>query len=114
MKQCGCGCLKKPLFIYKWIEKVGGAAGAVFLLVAVVIGVLSAPQLISNPRIYWRSWILGSIYQPIGCIFGYVLWNGISSMPLAYAPRVCPSRMPLTYAPPYIAGGNYICKGGAF
>ena len=73
VKQCGCGCLKKPLFIYKWIEKVGGAAGAVFLLVAVIIGVLSAPQLISNPRIYWRSWVLGSIYQPIGCIFGYTM-----------------------------------------
>ena len=101
MKQCGCGCLKKPLFIYKWIEKVGGAAGAVFLLVAVVIGVLSAPQLISNPRIYWRSWVLGSIYQPIGCIFGYV--NGISSMPLAYAPRVCP---------PLHRGGKLYMQGG--
>jgi len=70
VKQCGCGCLKKPLFIYKWIEKIGGFSGAVFLLVAVIIGVLSAPQLISNPRIYWRSWVLGSVYQPIGCIFG--------------------------------------------
>jgi hypothetical protein len=43
------------------VEKVGNVMGAVFLVVAVILGVLDAPELIGNPDIYWRSWILGEL-----------------------------------------------------
>ena len=41
------------------VEKVGNVLGAIFLIVAVILGVLDAPELIGNPHLYWRSWILG-------------------------------------------------------
>lgn len=56
-------------FIYKWVEIAGSVIGGLTLAAAVVVGLDDNPDLM-NPMDYPGEWILASIFQPVGCLFG--------------------------------------------
>eukprot|EP00949_MAST-11_sp_MAST-11-sp1_P002620 g2620.t1 len=58
--------------IYKWVEKVGSAIGALFLVAAVITGVTGNPD-IMDPTQYPGEWLLAAIFQPVGCIVGFTM-----------------------------------------
>lgn len=67
---------KKPEWAPK-VEMFGSGLGVVFILIALVIGVLDNPDLF-NPSVFPASWVSAVFYQPVGCLLGYVtarLWK---------------------------------------
>ena len=56
----------------KYVEKMGGIMGALFLLISLVFGVVDNQKLF-DMTIFWKSWLLGLLFQPVGCIFGYTV-----------------------------------------
>ena len=69
MKVCG-------KFIWEWIEKATTAFGALFLLLALVFGVIENEEKLFKTT-PWSVWVISIIFQPLGCAFGYfVARNG--------------------------------------
>jgi len=62
---------KHPNFAW-YIEKLGGAFGVIFLIVSLIFGIIDNQKLF-DLTIFWKSWLLGSFFQPLGCIFGYTV-----------------------------------------
>lgn len=56
----------------KYVEKIGGIMGGLFLVVSLIIGVIDNQKLF-DMTIFWKSWLLGLLFQPVGCIFGYTV-----------------------------------------
>ena len=52
-----------------YIEKFGGAMGALFLLVSLVFGIYENQKLF-DVTVFWKAWILALLFQPVGCLFG--------------------------------------------
>lgn len=71
-KEWRCGPPGCKLLFYQWIEKGGSLIGAIFLAVALVVGIRANPD-VMNPASYPKEWVIASAFQPLGCLFGYTM-----------------------------------------
>ncbi len=60
----------KGILISSWIEKIGSAIGAIFLVIVLVFGILDNQHLFSAR---WQLWLGAALLQPAGCLFGYLM-----------------------------------------
>ena len=58
-------------FIWKWIETFASIFGLLFLIASIVLAILSYGNIFEESG--YELWIMGSILQPLGCAFGYLV-----------------------------------------
>lgn len=73
--RCRCGCTQamREMPAHKVVEKIGSGAGALFLIVSLIVGVYQNIFLFEELDAFWKSWLLGLMFQPIGCAFGFAV-----------------------------------------
>jgi predicted Na+-dependent transporter len=66
-------------FIWQWVELIGGVLGGLFLLAALVTGILQNTELLNFKQL-WKEHVMAALVQPLGCAFGYIVstWTGLS------------------------------------
>lgn len=77
---------KKPQWAGK-AETAGSVLGGLFILAALVVGILDNPDLFV-PANFPNVWIAGVFYQPIGCAFGFFVAR-TAKLPRAEQRAVC-------------------------
>lgn len=64
----GMGIRHMSIKVALWIEKAASALGTIFLLAALVTGVVSNSHLFTD---HWRLWVAAALLMPIGSALGY-------------------------------------------
>ncbi len=77
----------KNVQVAQKVEKFGSILGALFILAALVLGVLQNPDLV-NPLDYPKSWSAAFLLQPIGGLLGYLV-AGAAKLPRPERRAVC-------------------------
>eukprot|EP00510_Aplanochytrium_minuta_P004531 CAMPEP_0184006506 /NCGR_PEP_ID=MMETSP0954-20121128/737_1 /TAXON_ID=627963 /ORGANISM="Aplanochytrium sp, Strain PBS07" /LENGTH=454 /DNA_ID=CAMNT_0026285075 /DNA_START=153 /DNA_END=1517 /DNA_ORIENTATION=+ len=62
--------------IARYVEKGGSILGVLFILAALVTGILDSPDLF-NPGEYPKTWIAAIFFQPTGALFGFTVARAV-------------------------------------
>ena len=67
-------------FLYEWIETIGSAIGALFLIAALYTGIVDNPDIMVASN-YPKEWTIAAFFQPIGCVFGFFCAKALKLKP---------------------------------
>ena len=75
-------------FIWQWIETATNIFGALFLILALVFGVIENEEKLFKTA-PWSIWVISIIFQPLGCIFGYFVARNCAKLTNKDSRTIC-------------------------
>ena len=75
-------------FIWQWIENATTIFGALFLILALVFGIIENEERLFKTA-PWSVWIISIIFQPLGCVFGYFVSRDVAKLTNKDSRTIC-------------------------